>query len=194
MSNIKKKTSDDYIYKQKRGYNGIEDAPTPVSWYNELVEEINNLDYNRSELKVDTISLLDPSLGVITFRDDIESVNNATFAAINTGYLFTDKIDTTSENITQLTSITTPVTGTVNLMRIVTVSSTLTAGSSVEFTLNHANIAPSSFLITSLNYNGNGVPVINLKNQTNGSVVIRITNVGTAALNNIIIINILKIK
>lgn len=94
-------------------------------------------------------------------------------------------------NVTQTTSATTAVTANGYAGVITTVSQTLAAAGSLVFTLNNNKITTSSVVQVTLNASAlsAGIPIVSVGNPSNGSVQIFITNVGVAALNNILKIN-----
>jgi len=90
--------------------------------------------------------------------------------------------------VTQLTSITTPVTlDTLNGV-ITTVSSTLAANAKTFFTVNNSNITATSRILVSVQYDeaATGIPVVGVSDITAGSFKVVIANGGNAALNNIV--------
>lgn len=90
--------------------------------------------------------------------------------------------------VTQLTSITTPVTlDTLNGV-ITTVSSTLAANAKTFFTVNNSNVTTASRIIVSAQYDeaATGIVVLGVSDIAAGSFKVVISNGGNAALNNVV--------
>lgn len=90
--------------------------------------------------------------------------------------------------VTQLTSITTPVTlDTLNGV-ITTVSSTLAANAKAFFTVNNSNVTTASRIIVSAQYDeaATGIVVLGVSDIAAGSFKVVISNGGNAALNNVV--------
>jgi hypothetical protein len=90
--------------------------------------------------------------------------------------------------VTQLTSITTPVTlDTLNGV-ITTVSSTLAANAKTNFTVNNSNVSATSVIIVSVQYDeaAAGIPVVGVSDIATGSFKVVLSNGGNAALNNVV--------
>ncbi len=88
--------------------------------------------------------------------------------------------------VTQITTIATAVElNTVNGI-VTTVSSTLAADTSASFTVTNSKVfATSNVQLTPL-YSGTGVVHLEVVSTANGSFVVKITNIGTAVLNNVV--------
>lgn len=95
--------------------------------------------------------------------------------------------------VTQITSITTPVTINSNSGRIRTVSSTITAGSSAFFTVNNNKVTTNSIILTTLHYPGGGTPIVVTSVIANGSFVIKLY-CSNSTLNNTLTIHFLVIN
>jgi hypothetical protein len=90
--------------------------------------------------------------------------------------------------VTQLTSITTPITlDTLNGV-ITTVSSTLAANAKTNFTVNNSNVSATSVIIVSVQYDeaAAGIPVVGVSDIATGSFKVVLSNGGNAALNNVV--------
>lgn len=86
-------------------------------------------------------------------------------------------------NVTQQTNITTGVTANADAGVITTVSATLDDTASASFTLTNSFIKAESVIQLTTGTSGNGLPVAFIVSQTAGSAVIKLRNVGPAALN-----------
>jgi hypothetical protein len=92
--------------------------------------------------------------------------------------------------VTQLTSKTTAVTSDNPVVRITTVALTDAADTNFSFTINNSYILSSSVVLASVDMNG-GTGFANITiTPSNGSAVITVRNVGTAAFNSAIKIGI----
>lgn len=97
-------------------------------------------------------------------------------------------------NVTQITSITTPVTVTAHNGIITTVSSTLASTLSTSFNVNNSKVTASSKIFVTVNYAGTGVPIVNISSIINGQFTIKITNGSAVALNDVLKISYLIIN
>lgn len=90
--------------------------------------------------------------------------------------------------VTQLTSISTPVTlNTLNGV-ITTVSSTLAANAKTNFIVNNSNVTASSVILVSVQYDeaATGIAIANVSDITTGEFKVVLSNGGNAALNNVV--------
>lgn len=98
----------------------------------------------------------------------------------------------TKANVTQGTSITTGVTANGSAGIITTVSSTLAAETTAEFTVTNSSVSASSVVLVSVadysgTYGTNGIPVVSVDTIGAGSFKVDLTNThGTNALNGIV--------
>jgi hypothetical protein len=149
-----------------------------ISW-------IKRGDY-KAVLPTDTINLIavgskDPQRG-----DDYKplSVNAAPLQSLyNTGA------------VTQITSISTPVTLNVLNGVITTVSSTLAVNATTAFVVNNSNVTTSSKILLTVQYAGaaQGIPDVSIYALTNGTFTIKLGNVGSTSLNNVVKVHFLII-
>jgi hypothetical protein len=87
------------------------------------------------------------------------------------------------KQVTQITSKTTAVRINAFNGSIETVSLTDAGAATFTFTVNNTKVrAISNIQLTSV-YNGNGKPLVIIGTQTEGSFTIRVTNLGSGALN-----------
>lgn len=96
-------------------------------------------------------------------------------------------------NVTQITSITTPVTVTGHNGIITTVSSTLASTLVASFNVNNSKVTANSKIFVSLNYAGAGSPFVSISNIINGQFTIKITNGSSTTLNAVLKIHYLII-
>jgi len=96
-----------------------------------------------------------------------------------------------SANKTQITNITTGVTCDGRHGVITTVASTLAANAEAAFVLTNKYLATSSVVLLNVVYNGStvGKPVAHVKSLANGSCSLVLNNVGTAALDAVVVIH-----
>lgn len=93
-------------------------------------------------------------------------------------------------SITQITSITTPVTLNRPTGQITTVASTLAAGVGTSFVVNDSLVNATDTPILSVNYAGTGLPIASVTNVTTGQFTVVLYNGhATAAFNGALIIN-----
>ena len=99
-------------------------------------------------------------------------------------------------SVTQLTSITTPVTINSHNGVITTVSSTLAANSKTSFTVFNDTVTANSIVLLTVQYPGAaaGIPTLILGTVQAGSFGVTIGNGGNAALNNVVRINFVVIN
>jgi len=97
--------------------------------------------------------------------------------------------------VTQITSISTPVT--LNALNgvITTVSSTLAVNATTTFVVNNSNVTTSSKILLTVQYAGaaQGIPDVSIYALTNGSFTVKLGNVGSTALNNVVKVHFLII-
>lgn len=93
-----------------------------------------------------------------------------------------------SGNITQGTSITTPVVLNRNNGVITTVSSTLAANAKTFFTVTNNVVTTASKILVSVEYDeaATGIPVVGVSDIAAGSFKVVLSNGGSAALNNVV--------
>lgn len=93
-----------------------------------------------------------------------------------------------SGNITQGTSITTPVVLNRNNGVITTVSSTLAANAKTFFTVTNSEVTTASKILVSVEYDeaATGIPVVGVSDIAAGSFKVVLSNGGSAALNNVV--------
>lgn len=110
--------------------------------------------------------------------------------AINTERLSIDK-----SNVTQITSITSGVTCSGNAGIISTVSTTLAAGGSANFTVTNPRASASSLVLANIvGYSGNaGYPLIRVSSVTAGSYALTLTNMFDASTSGSALNGIVKI-
>lgn len=105
----------------------------------------------------------------------------------------------TKANVTQATSITTGVTANGSAGIITTVSSTLAADATAEFTVTNSAVAATSVVLVSIadyagTYGTNGIPVVNVDSIAAGSFKVDLSNVhSTNALSGVVKISYLVV-
>ena len=94
------------------------------------------------------------------------------------------------KSTTQITSKTTAVTINAFNGRITTVALTDAADTAFDFTVNNTKVrAISNIQLTPVYSGSTGTPIVRVVSQTDGSFVVRVTNAGTAVLNDVLTIN-----
>lgn len=91
-----------------------------------------------------------------------------------------------SASVTQSSSITTGVSVEGDAGVITTVSSTLAIDSNASFTVTNSFARAGSTILLTPEYTGNGSPVFSITSRSNGSFVVKLKNLGNAALNAVI--------
>jgi hypothetical protein len=100
------------------------------------------------------------------------------------GSVVANDIDLYSQNVTQITSITTPVTLSAHSGIITTVTANTATNGNSTFTANHPSVtADKVVLATIVGYSGNGAPSIRLSTTTGSFNVIIQNHNDIAALN-----------
>ncbi len=107
--------------------------------------------------------------------------NGTSFIKFNS-YVFPNYVGT----VTQATNISTAVTINADAGEITTVSSTLAIDSNASFTVNNSFVKSGSIILLTPLYAGNGSPIPSISSQTDGSFVLKLKNLGNAALNAVI--------
>ena len=97
-------------------------------------------------------------------------------------------------NVTQLTSTTTDVTVNAHNGIITTVSSTLSQGTADTFDVFNSTVTAGSKVLLSVEYAGAGTPLVSVVSITTGSFTVRVYNVDSATLDDVVKIHYLVIE
>ena len=92
--------------------------------------------------------------------------------------------------VTQLTSKTTGVTMNAKNGSITTVALTDALDTEFEFVVNNDKVYPDSNIQLTAVYGGTGVPVVSVVSRSNFTFTVRVANVGVAAFNAVMGINV----
>lgn len=183
--------------------NGSQTSYLNAYWTKEVISAnigaVNAIQYyNPANLQMDVINVSDTQASIKT------TVNAAGVAYLGASQTFTgvntfDNLIVSKSNVTQATSITTGVTVNAHAGIITTVSSTLAAEATAEFTVTNSKVlAGSAVLVSIVDYSGtygtNGIPVVSVDSIAAGSFKIDLSNVhGTNALAGVVKISFLVV-
>lgn len=101
------------------------------------------------------------------------------------GTVSTSNLDLLTSQVTQLTSITTPVSVLTQGGNITTVSATLAADATASFNVTNPAVSANTVVLANMSrYTGTGLPLVSVTNTTTGSFTLTVTNIhATVALN-----------